>query len=180
MLKKCEQKTKVYVTIKYESDKTKLSYYIRNIFLIILLMYSTKKIDNIQVNLTGSGVFNEKSTNFPWDYFNRLWSLLFFTANGITIFHNFYMANITVDCWNCFFRSRVYWQKIMRRFFLGYYSWIWTSFSSRWPDMPFGQVTRLVCYINYCHWFFLRLSKDTFRFISSISFSYFIHYSVIL
>ena len=72
-------------------------------------MYSTKKMDEIQVNLTGSGVFDEESTNFSWDYSNRVWSLLPIAASWYNDFPTiFYMADLTSDCWHCFFRSRVF------------------------------------------------------------------------
>ncbi len=76
-------------------------------------MYSTKKVDDIQVNLTGSGVFDEESTNFSWDYFNRLWSLLSIAASWDNDFPTiFHLADPALDCWNCFFRSRVFSRRV--------------------------------------------------------------------
>ncbi len=44
-------------------------------------MYSIKKFDMIQVNLTGSGDYDEKSTYFFRNNSDRLWCLLFITTS---------------------------------------------------------------------------------------------------
>ena len=73
-------------------------------------MYSTKKNNDIQVYLTGSGVYMKNQRVFPRNYSDWLWCLPFLTAVWIYCVTTIvFMANAAYYCWSGFFRTRILW-----------------------------------------------------------------------